>query len=81
MQARARALALAALVGGASIAGCMSPEATRTRQGGPGGDIGNRDARIELHGPTNPERDVPAVGDGIRVAGRATPAASPTVRR
>ena len=34
--------------GGAS--GCASPEAARTRGGGPGADPGNRPARIEMHG-------------------------------
>ena len=30
--------------------GCASPEAARTRGGGPGADPGNRPARIEMHG-------------------------------
>ena len=30
-------------------AGCTSPEAARTRGGGPGADVGNRPARVEMH--------------------------------
>ena len=58
-----------ALIVGASLAACASPEATRTRQGGPGGDIGNRGARVEIHGRTDPSYDVPSVGQGIQKAG------------
>ena len=32
------------------LGGCASPEAARTRGGGPGADPGNRRARIEMHG-------------------------------
>ena len=42
-------LALAALA-----ATACSPEATRTRGGGPGGDIGNRSRSVDLHGPIKP---------------------------
>ena len=31
------------------IAGCASPETTRTRGGGPGADIGNRDKVVQMH--------------------------------
>jgi len=31
------------------LAAC-SPEASRTRDGGPGGDTGNRTANVQLHG-------------------------------
>ena len=30
-------------------AGCESPEAVRTRGGGPGGDRGNRAANVKMH--------------------------------
>lgn len=30
-------------------AGCASPEATRTRGGGPGADLGNRPAQVKMH--------------------------------
>ena len=33
----------------AVLAGCVSPEATRTRGGGPGGDPGNRPADVRMH--------------------------------
>jgi hypothetical protein len=32
-----------------AIAACESPEATRTRGGGPGGDSGNRPATVTMH--------------------------------
>ena len=65
---RAR-LALSLAAGALLTAACASPEATRMRQGGPGGDIGNRRERVEIHGRTDPSYEVPTVGDGIRVAG------------
>ena len=39
----------ALLVACITIAGCESPEATRTRGGGPGGDTGNRPAVVKMH--------------------------------
>lgn len=33
----------------APLAGCASPEANRTRGGGPGGDPGNRPAMVKMH--------------------------------
>ena len=35
-----------------------SPEAQRTRGGGPGADIGNRDATVQLHGDVPPEQRI-----------------------
>jgi hypothetical protein len=35
-----------------AVAAC-SPEAGRTRGGGPGADVGNRGAEIDLHGREN----------------------------
>jgi hypothetical protein len=32
-----------------SLAGCASPEATRSRGGGPGADVGNRRDVVEMH--------------------------------
>ena len=61
-------LALVLLAGALLATACASPEATRTRQGGPGGDIGNRRERVEIHGRTDPSYDVPRVGEGIRIA-------------
>jgi hypothetical protein len=31
------------------VVGCSSPEATRMRSGGPGGDIGNRGSAVQMH--------------------------------
>jgi hypothetical protein len=40
-----------------AVCGC-SPEAQRTRGGGPGADIGNRDATVQLHGDVPPEQRI-----------------------
>ena len=47
----------------AEVTAC-SPEATRSRGGGPGADIGNRGAAVELHGapPTTMFYRTPAEG-------------------
>ena len=67
-------LALGLSVGALLAAACASPEATRTRQGGPGGDIGNRRERVEIHGRTDPSYDVPLVGQGAEKAGEGASA-------
>lgn len=46
-------LALVLIVCGASAA-CTSPEAKRTRGGGPGADPGNRPAAVKMHGGSDP---------------------------
>lgn len=38
----------------ALVAGCSSPEATRSRGGGPGADIGNRPERVLMHEGSRP---------------------------
>ena len=38
----------------ALAAACTSPEATRQRAGGPGGDTGNRGAQVQMHGGSEP---------------------------
>ena len=38
----------------AVAAGCVSPETTRSRGNGAGADVGNRSARVELHGGSDP---------------------------
>lgn len=53
------AVALLAVLGG-----CTSPEATRMRAGGPGGDVGNR-GDVELHGGSQPYYRTPAAGEGL----------------
>jgi hypothetical protein len=37
-----------------ALAACTSPEATRMRGGGPGGDTGNRDRVVEMHEGAEP---------------------------
>jgi hypothetical protein len=59
---RRRVLAAAALL--AALGGCTSPEATRMRAGGPGGDVGNR-GDIELHGGSQPYYGTPTAGPGL----------------
>jgi hypothetical protein len=49
-------LALAGL-----LAACTSPEATRTRAGGPGADVGNRGPVVMLHDGADPYWHTPRV--------------------
>ena len=58
-----RTLLLVAL--GLSVAACTSPEATRTRAGGPGADVGNRGS-VELHGGSKPYYATPNVLPNVR---------------
>ncbi len=60
---------LAELAGlGLLIAACASPEATRTRGGGLGGDVGNHASSINLHGqaPSGMFYQTPLRGQAIR---------------
>ncbi len=57
-----RHLLLAFVLSG--VVACESPEATRTRGGGPGGDVGNRDAVVELHEGSRPFYQTPLRGAG-----------------
>jgi hypothetical protein len=52
-----RVLALAALA--CLVVGCTSPEATRTRAGGPGGDVGNRRDDVSMHEGSKPYWNTP----------------------
>jgi hypothetical protein len=45
----------------AALGACTSPEATRERAGGPGGDVGNR-GDVELHGGSQPYYGTPTAG-------------------
>jgi len=38
---------------------CTSPEASRTRGGGAGGDVGNRDAVVDIHAGAQPYYHTP----------------------
>jgi hypothetical protein len=55
---RVRAFGILLLLGALTIAAC-SPEATRSRGSGPGGDIGNRSAAPQIHGTINPYYETP----------------------
>ena len=55
-----RVLAFLALASLAALMGCDSPEASRTRGGGPGADVGNR-ARVELHGGSEMYYETPVL--------------------
>jgi hypothetical protein len=71
-----RALGLVAVLL-ATLAGCTSPEATRQRAGGSGGDVGNRRESVELHAGADPYWRTPSA----MPAPRGTPAsASPRAR-
>ncbi len=67
-------LALVLLLGTLLLAGC-GPEASRTRGGGLGGDIGNRDPNspVEFHGETDPSWDTPIMGQGSELEERLNP--------
>ena len=41
------------------LAGCASPELTRTRGGGPGADIGSRDKVVRIHEGAKPFEKTP----------------------
>ncbi len=47
-------LMLLLLAGCAVCSGCVSPEATRTRGGGPGADVGNRAPIVKMHEGSDP---------------------------
>ena len=42
------------VVAGATLAGCASPETTRSRGGGPGADVGNRPQHVKMHEGSDP---------------------------
>ena len=58
-----RVLSIAVLAGGLLLTGC-SPEATRTRGSGPGGDVGNRSRVVDLHGRSDPYYQTPRYTEG-----------------
>ena len=51
--------AIALIVLFLSIVACASPETTRTRGGGPGADIGNRDKLVQMHEGAKPFEKTP----------------------
>jgi hypothetical protein len=44
--------------------GCTSPEVTRTRGGGPGADVGNRQETVRLHEGARPFENTPKLIPG-----------------
>jgi hypothetical protein len=44
---------------GAALTACTSPEAERTRGGGPGADIGNRGSPVVMHEGSKPYEETP----------------------
>jgi hypothetical protein len=53
-------LALLTIVA-AAVAGCTSPEANRSRGGGPGADVGNRRAIVRMHEGSRPFEQTPKI--------------------
>jgi hypothetical protein len=56
------------LVIAASVALACSPEAGRTRGGGPGADVGNRGGTVQMHGDRGPGQvyyQTPRVGQRL----------------
>ena len=49
------------LIAFTALAACDSPEATRTRGGGPGADIGNHDEVVEMHEGSRPFWETPQI--------------------
>ena len=43
------------------LAGCASPERTRTRGGGPGADVGNRGKVVDMHEGSRPFENTPKI--------------------
>jgi hypothetical protein len=43
------------------LAACASPEATRTRGGGPGADVGNRGKVVDMHEGSRPFENTPKI--------------------
>ena len=43
------------------LLGCTSPEATRARGEGPGADVGNRGAIVEMHEGSKPFYETPSI--------------------
>jgi hypothetical protein len=47
-----------------AMAACASPEATRTRGGGAGADVGNHGSPVEIHGNLSMYHGTPHKGPG-----------------
>ncbi|HET6578196.1 MAG TPA: hypothetical protein VFG66_07735 [Gemmatimonadales bacterium] len=53
----------------AAAAACASPEAARTRGGGPGADVGNRTPTVEMHAGAQPYHQTPCVTEPVECTG------------
>jgi hypothetical protein len=67
MDMRTRCLLCGLLIAVVVPLSACSPEAGRVRSGGPGADIGNRSAAVDMHGGSNPGYQVPERGKAIQV--------------
>ena len=52
-----------------AAAACASPEAARTRGGGPGADVGNRTPTVEIHAGAQPYHGTPCVTEPVECTG------------
>jgi hypothetical protein len=66
---RRSALAGALLALLAAVAACASPEATRSRGGGPGADVRNWGRPVEFHAGAQPYHDTPCVTKPVECTG------------
>jgi hypothetical protein len=62
-------LRLTLLLTGLVLTACTSPEAARTRGGGPGGDVKNWGQPVELHAGAEPYHDTPCVTEPVECKG------------
>ena len=53
-------LALVTIIA-ATVTACTSPEANRTRGGGPGADVGNRSSIVRMHEGSRPFEQTPRI--------------------
>jgi hypothetical protein len=52
------------ITGDLLVLGCTSPEVTRTRGGGPGADVGNRQETVRMHEGARPFENTPKLIPG-----------------
>ncbi len=51
------------------LAACASPEAVRSRSGGPGADVGNRGDPVEIHAGAEPYYKTPCAMEPVECEG------------
>jgi hypothetical protein len=66
-----RSVVITVLLAGC-VTSCTSPEATRTRAGGPGADVGNTRKSVEVHAGSRPYYATPNILPAVR-GGAAAP--------